>query len=177
MKTRETIEAVTSGENPTDASGKTPKVQNPRSLANLVAPWTSETAPRNGGRPKKDFSQDIARKAFENNQEEIYKSYVELLLKGSAFGFQVLAERAYGKLKETRDTGAEFNEVLDSDLAERVEQLERDLYPAIYPVLTREASEAAGTGSAKGGTQKANGKAKDSDVLPGNGAAKARTLS
>lgn len=158
MKTRESIEAQ-SLETPNPSSGKTPSQRNPRSLANLVAPWTSETAPRNGGRPKKDISQDIARQAFENNKENIYKSYVELLLKGSAFGFQVLAERAYGKLKETRDTGSEFNEVSDADLNKRIAELERDLG------LAKQIDEAGRAGIAAGGDQQAKEYAENPSVL------------
>lgn len=158
MKTRESIEAQTL-ETPNPESAKTPRGKNPRSLANLVAPWTSETAPRNGGRPKKDISQEIARQAFENNKETIYKSYVELLLKGSAFGFQVLAERAYGKLKETRDTGSEFNEVSDADLNKRIAELERDLG------LAKQIDEAGRTSITAAGDQQAEEHAENPSIL------------
>jgi hypothetical protein len=66
MKTAEQIEAKNS-EKPERDSGKTPRGTHPHSLANLVAQWTSETAPRNGGRPKRDEAQEIARKIFEEN--------------------------------------------------------------------------------------------------------------
>lgn len=94
------------------------------------------------------MSQIIARAVIEENAEGIYKAYARQLLKGGAFAFQVIAERGFGKLKETRDTGADFNEIPDSSLEERVTQLERELYPAVYPGLAREAGEAARTGSA-----------------------------
>src|ERR1051326_5229128 len=71
----------------------------PNSLANLVAPWTAETHPR-GGRPK-DTAADIARKIIEQNQEQIYLAYAKALLAGSPYAFDVLASRAYGKLKQT----------------------------------------------------------------------------
>jgi hypothetical protein len=87
------------------------------------------------------------------------------LTKGNAYTFKELAERGYGKLKETHEHIE--GETPDTDLAERVAALERDLYPAVYPVLTREASEAAGAAKPQGGTEKTNGEAKDPDVLPG----------
>ena len=165
MRTRETIEASQSEtKNPEQNSGKTPTDGKARRLQNLVAPWTSETAPRNGGRPKKDVAAEIAKQVFENNQELLYKAYSRALAKGQAFAFQVLADRAYGKLKETVEHVD--GEVVDGDLAERVAQLERELYPAVFPTVAREADEAAGAAKPQGGTEKANGKAQDSELLP-----------
>jgi hypothetical protein len=101
MRTRETIEAsqdetakpeVDSGEKPMDGKA--------RRLANLIAPWTPETAPRNGGRPKKDMASEITRQVFEKNPELIYNACVTQLAKGGAFAFQVYSDRAFGKLKE-----------------------------------------------------------------------------
>jgi len=72
---------------------------NPKSLANLVAPWTSETRPKSPGRPK-DTAADISRKAFEANEEQIYIAVVKSLLSGSPYAYDVHANRGYGKLKE-----------------------------------------------------------------------------
>ena len=94
MKTAQTI-----AENAERNSAGTPKRRvHPNSLKNLVAPWTKETHPR-GGRPK-DTAADIARKVFENNEEEIYKAMTEKALHGDAYAFSVLADRGYGKLKQ-----------------------------------------------------------------------------
>ena len=71
----------------------------PNSLANLVAPWTVETKPKSPGRPK-DTAADIARKVIENNQEQIYLAYAKALLSGSPYAFDVIASRAFGKLKQ-----------------------------------------------------------------------------
>lgn len=72
---------------------------NPKSLANLVAPWTSENKPKSPGRPR-DTAADISRKAFENNQAAIYQAVTEKLLAGDAYAFSVHADRGYGKLKQ-----------------------------------------------------------------------------
>jgi len=91
-----------SAETPT----KKPRRMNPKSLANLVAPWTSENHPV-GGRPKKDVASEIAAQAFENNKEAIYKAAVNALLKGNPYAFDVYANRAFGKLKEKIELGGD----------------------------------------------------------------------
>jgi Family of unknown function (DUF5681) len=61
-----------------------------------------------GGRPKNDVAKQIAQAIFENNPDEIYKAFRKALLRGNAYTFKELAERAYGKIKESREhTGAE----------------------------------------------------------------------
>jgi hypothetical protein len=166
VRTADTIEAKQ--ERP-ESSGKTPKGLTPgkiKRLQNLIAPWTSETAPRNAGRPKKDMSQIIARQVFENNPELLYKAYVKALAKGQAFAFQVLSDRAYGKLKEIKEvTGSnggpiEFREQNESDLNARIAQLERDLG------LATAIDDAGRIGSAAAGAGPTNGKAQDHDLLP-----------
>lgn len=84
-------------------SGEKPKRyrrgENPKSLANLVAPWTAETHPKSPGRPK-DTAADIARKAFENNQQAIYEAYSKKLMAGDSYAFSVLSDRGFGKMKQ-----------------------------------------------------------------------------
>jgi hypothetical protein len=61
-----------------------------------------------GGRPKNDRAKDIAQAIFENDAEAIYTAFARALRNGGAYAFSVLADRAYGKIKETREiTGAE----------------------------------------------------------------------
>jgi hypothetical protein len=155
MKTRESIEAQS-----VDSASATPKKRHPNSLKNLVAPWKPGQSGNPAGKPKQDMSQIIARAIFEKNPELIYKAYATLLMKGSAFGFQVVAERAFGKLKETRDTGSDFNEVPDNDIQAEIDKLYARLG------LKRAADAAAEAGVASARAEKANGAAKDHGVLP-----------
>lgn len=53
-----------------------------------------------GGR-KKDEAKEIAQKIFRNNREAIYEAMGAALLKGNAYTFKELADRAFDKLKET----------------------------------------------------------------------------
>jgi hypothetical protein len=48
---------------------------------------------------------EIARAVFENNPEAIYQGMVRALKKGDARVFKVLADRAYGKVKEQVEFG------------------------------------------------------------------------
>lgn len=96
MKTAQTIEQQKAEK---DAGEKPKRGHHPNSKANLVAPWTSETAPKSPGRPK-DTAADIARKAFENNQKAIYEAYSQKLMSGDSYAFAVLSDRAFGKMKQ-----------------------------------------------------------------------------
>lgn len=68
------------------------------------------------GRPKSDISAIIARAVFENNADMLYKAYAKALSKGSGFTFQVLSDRAYGKLKESVEVSGNIS------LSERMEK-------------------------------------------------------
>ena len=71
------------------------------SPADRIRPWMWKPGQSGNpaGRPK-DMARVIAQAAFENNPEMLYEAYVKALSKGSGFVFQVLSDRAYGKLKE-----------------------------------------------------------------------------
>ena len=60
--------------------------------------------PGQSGNPKgarrSDVARRIAKQIFENNEEEAYVALAKALLKGNAYVFKELAERAYGKLTE-----------------------------------------------------------------------------
>jgi hypothetical protein len=85
-------------------SEKAPKASgrgsHPNSRKNLVAPWPKGYCPNPGGKPKKDWSAEIARLVFEGNVEAIYTAMSKALLRGNAYTFKELADRAYGKVKE-----------------------------------------------------------------------------
>lgn len=50
--------------------------------------------------PKYDISAEVARAVFEHNAEAIYRAMARRLIKGDVRAFKVLAEGAYGKVKE-----------------------------------------------------------------------------
>lgn len=52
-----------------------------------------------GGRPKRDYSAEIAAAVFEENPEEIYRAMRKAVLKGDSRVFTALADRAFGKVK------------------------------------------------------------------------------
>lgn len=81
-----------------------------------------------GGKPKIDVAGQIARAIFENDGPAIYAAYSRMLRKGSAYCFQVLAERGYGKLRESiQHEISPYRDVSDQELHERIAQLEREL--------------------------------------------------
>lgn len=98
-KTAQFIEEKADRNSAEKPTGKKERKMNQKSLDNLVAPWTSETRPHSPGRPK-DTAADISRKAFENNEEQIYLAVVKALMSGSPYAYDVHANRAFGKLKE-----------------------------------------------------------------------------
>ena len=80
-------------------SGETVEARKLGRIKNLK-PWRPGQSGNPGGRPKHDVSSEIARAVFEGNEEAIYRAMCKALLKGNPRAFVVLAERAYGRLKE-----------------------------------------------------------------------------
>jgi hypothetical protein len=70
-----------------------------KSLANLK-PWPKGVSGNPGGRPKRDAAAEIAQAVFEKNPEAIYAAMLKTLQRGNPRAFAVLADRAFGKLKE-----------------------------------------------------------------------------
>lgn len=80
------------------------------------------------GRPKGDVAAHIAREIFLNNQEALYKAYGRAALKGNAYAFKELADRAFGKMKDKVEYEVtEYREVSEKALIERIQQLEQSL--------------------------------------------------
>ena len=63
-----------------------------------LKPWKPGQSGNPGGRPKHDVSSEIARAVFDGNEGAIYRAMCKALLKGNPRVYDVLAERAYGKL-------------------------------------------------------------------------------
>ena len=70
----------------------------PNSRANLVKPFPKGVSGNPGGKPRVDVSAIIARAILEGNQEAIYEGLAKALIKGNAYVFKELSERAYGKV-------------------------------------------------------------------------------
>jgi hypothetical protein len=102
---RRTAQSIEEAKEARKRSEKTPKASgkgsHPNSRKNLVAPWPKGFCPNPGGKPKKDWSAAIARLVFEGNPEAIYMAMSKALIRGNAYTFKELADRAYGKVKES----------------------------------------------------------------------------
>ncbi len=114
MRSRETIEAQKTG----NASEHAPKARKPVQLHPKMVPfvWKPGQSGNPGGRPKRDLAAELCQQVFENHPEEIYAGIRKLLKSGSAFGFQVAADRGFGKLTEKVQHSGEIS------LAERIER-------------------------------------------------------
>jgi hypothetical protein len=90
-----------------------------------------------GGRPKVDVASEIARALFENDGPAIYAAFQKVLRKGSPYGFQVLADRAFGKLKEVHQIDhSPYREVSDEDLQKHIAELKAKLgWPGSEPKI------------------------------------------
>jgi hypothetical protein len=84
-----------------------------------LKPWKPGQSGNPGGRPKHDVASDIACAVFEGNEEAVYRAMRKALLKGDPKVFAVLADRAYGKLKEPVDLS------VTDGLAERLAAIRR----------------------------------------------------
>lgn len=136
MKTAETIEATNEQKKKTKyARGKNPNshtTSGNRGISDhepiIIHRWKPGQSGNPGGRPKTDWAKLIARAVFENNSEALYKAYTKAALKGNAYAFKELADRAYGKLKERVEYDlSEYKEVSEQAIIERIKELEAKL--------------------------------------------------
>ena len=88
-----------------------------------LKPWKPGQSGNPGGRPKNDVASEIAKAAFSQNPELIYRAFIEALKKGNARAFQVLADRAYGKIKGTREVTHRYENLSDADLQREIDSL------------------------------------------------------
>lgn len=105
------------------------QVKKKRKLPDAIKPyqWVKGVSGNPGGRAKVDRAAELAREILEANPEAYYRGFAEQLSKGNAYAFGVLADRAFGKLKEIKEITHIHEDVADADLESRLKQLERDL--------------------------------------------------
>jgi hypothetical protein len=96
-----------------------------------------------GGRPKVDLASEIARALFEQDGPAIFAAFQKVLRKGSPYAFQVLSDRAFGKLKETNAIEySPYKDLSDEDLEVRIRELEEKLgYRSPEPKILPPASD------------------------------------
>ena len=111
-----------------------------------------------GGRPKNDLAREIAQAIFENDADAIYKAFREALLKGNAYTFKELAERAYGKVAQAVEVSGpggslmRFSELSRDELNWKlVETMKRIL--AGEPALAKQLRDALERGDRAGGAE------------------------
>ena len=80
-----------------------------------------------GGRPKVYVAAQLAREVFEGNFPEIKTAFSKLLRKCSPYAFQVLSDRAYGKLQEVHKSSTGLSRTCDEDLDKRIAELKAKL--------------------------------------------------
>lgn len=139
MKTADSIEkqeermaARDNGNDPRSSRELTQSVtqKSKRGDASRIAAWRWQPgrSANPGGVPKHDVAKEIAKAIFLNNPEMIYKAYSKMLRRGNAYCFQVLADRAFGKLKESiQHEVSPYSDLSDDQIRERIRELERKL--------------------------------------------------
>jgi|SRR6185437_6329023 len=98
-RTADSIE-TTKAQKPTENTGENKETPKKRGRVENLKPWKPGQSGNPGGRPKNDLAKEIAQAVFEQNGPAIYQAMGAALLKGNAYAFDVIACRAFGKLKE-----------------------------------------------------------------------------
>jgi hypothetical protein len=140
VKTAETIEAqeerkkaekstVSRAHNSTPVSTKQPEDGTERLKPFRFKPGISGNP---GGRPKRDLASEIAQALFEQDGPAIFAAFQRVLRKGSPYAFQVLADRAFGKLKEVHQVEhGPYHDASDEEIEKRIAELKAKLgWPA-----------------------------------------------
>jgi hypothetical protein len=90
--------------------------------------WQPGKSANPGGVPKHDIAKEVAQAIFLNNPEMIYRAFCKILRRGNAYAFQVLADRAFGKLKETHAIEHNpYRHLSDEQLNAKIKELEERL--------------------------------------------------
>ena len=90
--------------------------------------WQPGQSGNPSGRPRRDLAQEVALAIFEENGPALYRAYLKAALKGNGYVFETLANRAFGKLKESIAVDVNpLRDVSDQDLETRMAELEAKL--------------------------------------------------
>ena len=104
-------------------------------MANVqnLKPWPKGVSGNAGGRPKNDVGREIAQAVLENNREAICRALRKALLRGNAYVFRVLADRAYGKVSHKVELSGrgggpvEHRGMTEDELRARIKQLKAEI--------------------------------------------------
>lgn len=113
------------------ASKQPSKRKGPHGDFSRIAQWAWK--PGQSGNPKgnngrHDIAKEIAVAVFERNAEALYKAYTKAALKGNAYCFKELADRAFGKLKEKHELEVHpYHDQSEEQLQARIQELEKAL--------------------------------------------------
>lgn len=150
MKTSHTIEAI-AAKKEAEKEANSPRLSSTtsgpgrdecrrKSTANLK-PWpkgvSGNPTGKNGWSERNDLAAEIARAVFEQDGQAIFEAFRKVLRKGSPYAYQVLSDRAYGRLKETHAIEhSPYKDASDADIEQRIEELKRKLgWPGSEPKI------------------------------------------
>jgi hypothetical protein len=101
--------------------------------ATRIKAW--QWRPGQSGNPsgkRNDLAAEIARAVFENNAEALYRAFCKTAMKGNAYAFKELADRAYGRMKETiAHERSPLSDVSTPDLDAHIQELEAKLVASL----------------------------------------------
>jgi len=81
-----------------------------------------------GGRPARDLAGEIAQALFEQDGPAIFAAFQRVLRKDSHYRFAVLADRAFGRLKETHMIErSPYKDVSNEEIEKHIEELQGKL--------------------------------------------------
>lgn len=135
---------------------------NPHPKLDQIKPyqWVKGVSGNPGGKHRGDRAAELAREILEANPEAYYRGFAEQLSKGNAYAFGVLADRAFGKLKETKEITHIHQDVPDTDLQRRIDELVRDCG------LAQQVDEAGGAPQSSARASASAKSKEDTSVLP-----------
>jgi len=90
-----------------------------------LKPWAKGVSGNPGGRPKRDLAAEVAKLVFEGlDQKQTAKAWAKAIQKNPKM-FQVLADRAYGRVKHTVEAEIDLRSLSDEELEARLAELQK----------------------------------------------------